>query len=237
MESTNAEDVANGIVSKNNTQTSQIQELQKEVSKLRKTIVEQDQKIEMLTKNQKNMNDRLRAQERYSRKDSVLIVNPPFDSRSVQDVAVETLKFFDKFLGVYLERPNIKACHIVPGQLKYNNMPTVICNFIYFADQKEIFKKIRALRNKKNAINGNNIYINEPLPECEAQIKAEATKRNLITTTHNCVVSVLVENNEQKPQFVRVNEIGELDKLTTIKKRNVKNDDVDIRSSAAKRQK
>ena len=56
MESTNAEDVANGIVSKNNTQTSQIQELQKEVSKLRKTIVEQDQKIEMLTKNQKNMN-------------------------------------------------------------------------------------------------------------------------------------------------------------------------------------
>ena len=76
MESTNAEDVANGIVSKNNTQTSQIQELQKEVSKLRKTIVEQDQKIEMLTKNQKNMNDRLRAQERYSRKDSVLIVNP-----------------------------------------------------------------------------------------------------------------------------------------------------------------
>ena len=51
MESTNAEDVANGIVSKNNTQTSQIQELQKKVSKFRKTIVEQDQKIEMLTKN------------------------------------------------------------------------------------------------------------------------------------------------------------------------------------------
>ena len=69
MESTNAEDVAIGIVSKNNTQTSQIQELQTEVSKLRKTIVEQDQKIEMLTKNQKKLNDRLRTQERYSRKD------------------------------------------------------------------------------------------------------------------------------------------------------------------------
>ena len=76
MESTNAEDVANVIVSKNNTQTSQIQELQQEVSKLRKTIVQQDQKIEMLTKNQKKMNDRLRAQERYSVKDRVLIVNP-----------------------------------------------------------------------------------------------------------------------------------------------------------------
>ena len=67
MESTNTEDVANGIVSKNNTQTSQIQELRTEVSKLRKTIVEQDQKIEMLIKIQKNLNDRLRSQERYSR--------------------------------------------------------------------------------------------------------------------------------------------------------------------------
>ena len=45
MESTNAEDVATGIVSKNNTQTSQIQELQKEVSKLRKTIVEKTKKL------------------------------------------------------------------------------------------------------------------------------------------------------------------------------------------------
>ena len=116
-------------------------------------------------------------------------------------------------------------------------MPTVICKLIYFADQKEIFKKRRALRNKKNAINGNNIYINEPLRECEAQIKAEATKRNLITTTHNCIVSVLVANNEQKPQFVGVNEIEDLDKRATIKKRNVQDDDVDVRSPAAKRQK
>ena len=124
MESTTAEDVANGIVSKNNRQTSQIQELQKEVSKLRKTIVEQDQKIEMLTKNQKNMNDRLRAQERYSRKDSVLIVNPPFNSRSVQDVTLETLKFFDKFLGVYLERPSIKACHMLKCAFCFCNSKT-----------------------------------------------------------------------------------------------------------------
>ena len=94
-----------------------------------------------------------------------------------------------------------------------------------------------AINNKKNAINGNNIYIKEPLPEYEAQIKADATKRNLIRKTRNCVVSVLVANNEQKPQFVRVNEIEELDKLTSIKKRNVQYDDVDVRSPATKRQK
>ena len=67
MEPTDAENVANGIVSNNNTQTSQLQQLQTEVSKLRKTILEQGQKIEMLTNNQKYLNDRLRARERYSR--------------------------------------------------------------------------------------------------------------------------------------------------------------------------
>ena len=133
---------------------------------------------------------------------------------------------------MYLERPSIKACHNVPGQQKYNNMPTVICKFIYFASQKENFMR-RALRNKKNTISGNNIFINGPLLECEAQIKAEAMKRNLLTTTNNCSISVLVANNEKKPQFVQVNEIEELDNLTTFKKRNAKDDDVDIRSPAA----
>ena len=101
MESSNTEDVANGIVSKNNTQTSQIQELQTEVSKLRKILSNKTKKLKCLR-------DRLRAHERYSRKDSVLIVNPLCDSRSVQDVTLETLKFFDKFFGLYLKRPSIK---------------------------------------------------------------------------------------------------------------------------------
>ena len=71
MEKTDAEDVANAMVSKNNSQTSQEQQLQTEVFRLRKTIVKQHQKIEGLTKNQKKLNDNLRAQERFPTKDNV----------------------------------------------------------------------------------------------------------------------------------------------------------------------
>ena len=45
-----------------------------------------------------------------------------------------------------------------------------------------------------------NIYINEPLPEIEASIANEAKKRDMIVSTHNCVVSVLVENGINKPR-------------------------------------
>ena len=53
MESTNTEDVANGIVSKNNTQTSQIQELQTELSQLRK--LSSNKTNEMLTKKREKL--------------------------------------------------------------------------------------------------------------------------------------------------------------------------------------
>ena len=62
----------------------------------------------------KNFNERLRAQERYSRKDSVLIVNPPFNERTSKNVTYDTLKFFDNFLGVKLTVDSIKACHVMP---------------------------------------------------------------------------------------------------------------------------
>ena len=115
---------------------------------------------------------------------------------------------------------DIKACHIVPGTLKGNSMPTVICKFLYFADKNLIWTKKRKLRNVKNNISGLNIYINEPLPECEALIKQEASKRNFITSTHNCTVSVMVNDDKSdKTKFVRVNEIEDLDKLIPVKRK------------------
>ena len=58
-----------------------VNDLTKEVWSLRKTVVEQQKQIVALKDKQGNINDRLRAQERYTRKDSVLIINPPFDAR------------------------------------------------------------------------------------------------------------------------------------------------------------
>ena len=43
------------------------------------------------------MHERLRAQGRYSRKDNILILNPPYDARNVRDVTMETLKIFKSF--------------------------------------------------------------------------------------------------------------------------------------------
>ena len=97
-------------------------------------------------------------------------------------------------------------------------MSTVICKFIYFNDKLEVFKKERALRKAENHINNKNIYLIEPLPEIEAQIKAEAVKRNMIVSTHNCTVSVLVDRGSQKPTYKKINDVEDLDNVLAVKK-------------------
>ena len=73
-----------------------VNDLTKEIWSLRKTVVEQQKQIDALKDNHQNLNDRLRTQERYTRKDSVLIINPPFDARTAEDFTNETLVFFLK---------------------------------------------------------------------------------------------------------------------------------------------
>ena len=41
----------------------------------------------------------------------------------------------------------------------------------------------------------------------------------MITATHNCAVSVLVENGREKAKFVKVNEIEDLDSINAIKRK------------------
>ena len=81
MEATESD--SNGTVS---TRSKQITLLNHEVKNLKSLLSRT--KIQALTENQKNINDKnvreLCAQERYSKKDSVLIINPPFDSRNVE---------------------------------------------------------------------------------------------------------------------------------------------------------
>ena len=58
----------------------------------------------------------------------------------------------------------------------------------------------------------------ESLPECEQEISNEAHKRDVITSTNNCVVPVLVQDGNEKTKFVKVQEVEELDNLDTVKK-------------------
>ena len=200
-------------------QDTEVSVMKKEIELLKAKNNLQDEEIRELKAKQKHINDHLRAQERYTRKDSLIIVNPPFDARQVCNVTHETLKFFEKFLGVEITEDSIKACHIIPNSGNEFQLPTVICNFIYFADKQSVYEKRKRLRKTKNRINNKAIYLNEPLPEYEAQIKNEANKRNMITATHNCAVSVLVENGREKAKFVKINEIEDLDSINAIKRK------------------
>ena len=75
-------------------QDTEVSVLKKEIELLKAKNNLPDEGIRELKAKKKNINDRLRAQERYTRKDSLLIVNPPFDARQVCNVTHETLKFF-----------------------------------------------------------------------------------------------------------------------------------------------
>ena len=79
--------------------------------------------------------------------------------------------------------------------------------------------------------------MNEPLPECEAAINAKPKRRGLITSTNNCVVSVLVYNDgREKNEFIRVTEIDELDNPNVIKRKRNNCDNEDEFCPAAKKQ-
>ena len=241
MEATSSSSTSEPIASEvvvSTIQDTEVSVLKKEIELLKAKNNSQDEEIRELKAKQKNINDRLRAQERYTRKDSLLIVNPPFDARQVCNVTHETLKFFEKFLGVEITEDSIKACHIIPNSGNEFQLPTVICKFIYFADKQSVYEKRKRLRKTKNRINNKFIYLNEPLPEYEAQIKNEANKRNMITATHNCAVSVLVENGREKAKFVKINEIEDLDSINAIKRKKhfeISSTDDVINSPAYKR--
>ena len=164
-------------------------------------------------KKQVEINDRLRAQERYTSKDCVIICNPPFDSRDSRNVLRNTLKFFENFLNIKLDENRIKACHILPGTAANGCPESVICKFVYFDEKDRVFGAKRKLKKIKSPLNNLNIYINEILPKYEAEINSEAKKMGMITSTKNCTVSVMVKNLQNETSFRAVNNVDELNKI------------------------
>ena len=117
MEATSSSSTSKPIASEvvvSTIQDTEVSVLKKEIELLKAKNNSQDEEIRELKAKQKNINDRLRAQERYTRKDSLLIVNPPFDARQVCNVTHETLKFFEKFLGSKLLRTVSKRVTLFP---------------------------------------------------------------------------------------------------------------------------
>ena len=87
----------------------------------------------------------------------------------------------------------IKACHMFMGNLG-NNIPTIICKFVYFDNKHAVYTARRNLKCKKNNWNKRKIYKTERLLEQEAINKKAAIDMNSITTTHKCIVQTLVHD-------------------------------------------
>ena len=70
------------------------------------------------------MDDCLRAQERYTSQNCVIVRSPPFDVGRNSDVTQETLQFFSLvFLTITLKHEK-KTCHILPGD-SHGTFPSV----------------------------------------------------------------------------------------------------------------
>ena len=126
----------------------QVNQLQNSVTGLSAKNKEQESKIKNLEKMQFDMNERLRAQERYTSKDCLIICNPPFDPRDSKNVLKNTLRFFSDFLKINLR---IKACHFLPGTANGDQYDSVICKFVYFDEKDRVFGARRKLKTAKTA--------------------------------------------------------------------------------------
>ena len=147
----------------------------------------------------RDINERLREQERYSSKDSVTMKNPPFDTRDSTNLFVNIQKIFKEFLNIDVYESELQAYHILPSrsELPDNLMPPVIIKFIKFA-QKDLVYKQRKLRADpknnfypKNHLNGKFVYINKRLSPIETLIKRLCEEMGYITPSYKCNISVL----------------------------------------------
>ena len=117
------------LVSKKYTED-EVNTIVSELEKVKKFSQKQCEEMENLKKITKNLNDRLRAQERYIRKDSIIIVNPPFDARKSNEATAEARKFFQFLKKIHIPFENIKACHILTNTGNAMQLPSLICKFL-----------------------------------------------------------------------------------------------------------
>ena len=173
----------------------------------------QNQKIEQLESKQKETNEKLCAQERYTSNDCVVVCNPPFDPSDGRYVLSNKLKLFYDYLGFDLNEDRTKAFHFMPGTGGLGLFASMIVQFIYFKEKNWVYSCRHKLNQGKNQVNGKNIFLNERILIFEAQIKAEASKKGFFTSTKNCSVSVLVKKSDNSTSNVTVNDIQELELL------------------------
>ena len=84
--------------------TSEVNDLQNELLKLRALKKEQGEQNQILEKKLDNVNDRLQAQDKIKSKDCLTFQNPPFDACRPRNATRNTLKFFRKCMNKNIAR-------------------------------------------------------------------------------------------------------------------------------------
>ena len=188
------------------------------VDKMYEHQEENDERFDRQEEFLRKLDDRIREQERYTRKNSVIIDNPPFDARKANNEWLpELLKFLNKLnkLSIEITENRLIAYHILPppDKLPADIFPSIIVKFVHYGDKDEVYKNRRMLKNIKNHLNSKNIWMKETLPPLDAFVERLARSKNMIAVTNNCKVSVLCKGNRGDNVFVRVNNAGDIDKL------------------------
>ena len=92
---TNAEQLKEMQLRENNSLQEEINKLQEQLDEIKGKKSCYKTRIEKVETERKILNDRIRSQEQYSRKDTFDFCNPPFDALRSNNVLLDTLWFFE----------------------------------------------------------------------------------------------------------------------------------------------
>ena len=119
----------------------QVDQLESSVTGLIAKYKEQESKTKFLEKLQFDTKERLKAQERYTSKNCLIICNQhPFHSRDSKNV-----------LKINLTENRIKACHTLPETANGDQYDSVIWKFVYFDEKDSVWCKTKVENWKKTA--------------------------------------------------------------------------------------
>ena len=200
--------------------------LQQMAVRFRNKEIQDEERFETLKNLYDDIENRLREQEKYSSKDSVIIRNPPFDARDSVKL-FDNIKWFCKiYLKVDIVESDLKAYHILPSKNDLPNhlTPPVILKFVQFPKKDLVYRNRKYLKrdpknnhNPTNPMNNKLIYLNERLPPIENLLKRFCDNLGYITSSHNCNISVLCcDKNDpsgDKKVFIAVKNISYIKNL------------------------
>ena len=118
------------------TEESEVSQLKLQMDNLKKQVIEAKSKrkackgkTEKLERLHKQMTERLRAQERYSPKEYLLICNHTFDASKSQKTLHDTMRFFKCYLDIDYSADRIESYHVLTSSGKDFLNPAAIANF------------------------------------------------------------------------------------------------------------